>query len=256
MNILCGDCLEIMPGLPDGSIDMILVDTPFGATANRWDAVIPLTPMWEQCRRVIRPYGAIVHFAVDPYSSMLVSSHATGYKHKWIWNKRQSANFAVAKYQPLSVFEEILVFTRNGERVNYYPQMTTGKTRMRGSRNSDAHGRGFGGMKQIYYESDQYHPVNILEFAAVPRQHSLHPSQKPVDLLAYLIRTYTQLGETVLDFCMGSGSTGVAAIQEGRRFIGIEKDAAYFEIARQRMERVSAQYTQAMLMEESCQEQL
>lgn len=248
-KIYPGDCLEVLPRLATASIDMVLVDTPFGTNRNDWDSIIPLAPMWEQCRRVIRPHGAIIHFATDPYSAMLISSHQSGYKHKWIWNKRQSGNFAVAKHQPLSVVEEILVFTRDGKRVNYYPQMTTGKPRMRGSKNSAAHGRGFGGMKQVYYQSDQYYPVNILEFAAVSRQQSLHPSQKPVDLLAYLIRTYTNPGETVLDFCMGSGSTGVAAIQEGRWFIGIEKDAEYFEIAQKRIDAQSNATRQGVLLE-------
>jgi site-specific DNA-methyltransferase (adenine-specific) len=135
----------------------------------------------------------------------------------------------------MSITEDILVFTGNGERVNYYPQMRKGKMRYRGSKNSANHGRGFGGMKQVYYQSDEYYPISLLEFAAVARQHSLHPSQKPTELLEYLIRTYSLEGDTVLDIAMGSGSTIIAAAHCGRNAIGIEKDAAIFATAQKRI---------------------
>lgn len=237
-----GEAIEIMQAMPDNNVDMALLDLPFETTQNEWDKLIPVQPMWEQLRRLVKPHGAIVCFAQDPFSSLLVASHFVGYKHKWVWSKKQSGNFAVAKHQPLSVTEDVLVFTGRGERANYYPIMRKGKLRYRGSKKSTKHGRGFGGMKQVYYQSDEYYPTNLLEFAAVARQHSLHPSQKPVELLRYLIETYSLPGDTVLDISMGSGSTVIAAIDAERRAIGIEKNADIFATAQKRIH----EHTQAL----------
>lgn len=258
-----GDCLDLLHQIPDRSIDLILVDEPFGSTSNPWDTMIDQAQVWAHKLRLIRQGGAIIHFAADRFGAMLVMAHAKGYKHRWIWNKAQSGNFAVAKHQPLSVYEElkiftsagepiavgntefdtvedVIVFTAKGEKVNYRPRMRTGKMRIRGSINSQNHGRGFGGMKQVYYQSDQYYPTNILNFPAVSRRNSLHPSEKPVELLAYLIETYSLPGATVLDYCMGSGSCGEAAIMSGRNFIGIEKDQEIFRIASRRIGAVTS----------------
>lgn len=229
-----GDCLVEMAKLRTGSIDCICVDQPYGTTQNAWDSVIPLDLLWQQFKRLIKPNGAIVLFGTQPFTSLLVMSHLKGYKHRWIWNKQQPGNFAVAKFMPLSVDEDILIFSRNGERVNYYPIMRKGKTHSRGSTRSKTNGQGFGGLKNILYHSDEYYPVSVLKFAMIDRKQSQHPSQKPVALLKYLIQTYTTPGQTVLDCCFGSGTTMVAAIETGRKGIGIELDPGYFQIAAKR----------------------
>jgi len=235
-----GDCLDILPTLPAQSVDAVITDPPFGTTRCKWDSAIPFDAMWPQLKRVIKPNGAIVLFGVKPFSAALVMSNPQGYKHEWIWKKQQGGNFAVTKYMPLSVTESIMVFTANGERANYYPQMRQGKPHGRGNgtNSSGKAGRGFGGLPVLRTISDLYYPQNVLDFYTVPRADSLHESQKPVDLLRYLVRTYSLAGQTILDFTMGSGSTGVAALMEGRQFVGIEKDNHYFTVATDRIEQV------------------
>ena len=230
-RLFLGDCLEVMATLPENSVDAVIADLPFGTTKNIWDTAIYLPAMWEQFARIVKPHGAIVLFGTQPFSSALVASNLRGYKHRWIWNKRQAGNFAVAKYMPLTVDEDILVFTAKGERVNYYPQMRTGKARMKGGKASAKNGRGFGGLKNISYHSDQYFPTSILEFPSVPRTQRLHASQKPVSLLSYLAATYTLADAIILDCSMGVGSMGLACIQTGRNFWGIELDATIYAVA-------------------------
>lgn len=220
--------------LPTGH-SMALLDLPFGTTKNHWDTPIDLDFMWEVLNRVLNTNSAVVCFAQQPFTTHLINSNIKGYKHRWIWDKKQSGNFAVAKYQPLSVIEDIIVFTLNGERCNYYPQMRKGKMRWRGSKNSEKHGQGFGDIEQVYYQSDEYYPTNILEFSAVPRRNSLHSAQKPVGLLEYLIKTYTLENETVIDLTMGVGSTGVACQNLNRGFTGIEKEKQFYDISEQRI---------------------
>lgn len=235
-----GDCLEVMPTLASGSVDMILTDLPYGTTACSWDSVIPFEPLWENYKRLIKPRGAIVLFGSQPFTSALVMSNLAWFKYCWVWEKSQGGNFAVTRYMPLSVSEDILVFGK--ESVNYYPQMDKReKPRMIGGRHSNDCGRGFGGIQNITKLSTESHPRNVLHFPVVVRTESVHESQKPIALLAYLIRTYTNPGETILDNTMGSGSTIVAAIQEGRHGIGIEQDSSYFAIAQDRCANTSAQ---------------
>lgn len=237
-KIYNGDCLEVMENIPDKSVDMILCDLPYGITgrkseASKWDNIIPFEDMWKQYNRIIKHNGAIVLFGREPFSSKLVSSNYKGYKHKWVWNKKQSGSFQNAKYMPLQIEEDILVFTSNGEKVNYYPIMRKGKMRKKGGskvKNKLTNELGF---SESY--NDEYYPVNILEFPN-KRIGKVHPTQKPVDLLEYLIKTYTNEGELVLDNCMGSGSTGVACVNTNRKFIGIELDENYFNIAKERIE--------------------
>ncbi len=238
VNLMLGDCLERMKEIPDGSVDMILADPPDGTTACKWDSVIPLEPMWEQLKRIIKPNGAIVMMASQPFTSRVISSNLDCYRHSWIWDKSLAANFASANRQPLKVTEDIVVFSQSKNKTcNYFPQKVKGKMKNKGG------GKQFVG---IYgdsktnkttntYQSDEYHPTNILKFQNASRVGRVHPTQKPVALMEYLIRTYTQEGETVLDFVMGSGTTGVAAKNLNRRFIGIEKDEKYFEIAKKRI---------------------
>lgn len=230
-----GDCLVEMAKIADGSVDMALLDLPFGTTSNEWDSIIPMDKLWIQLKRITRPHGAIVMFGVQPFTSLLVTSHLKGYKHRWVWNKQLAGNFAVTQYMPLTIDEDILVFTRSGESVNYYPIMRKGKLREKGSKSTNS-GRGFGGLKPISNISDDYHPVSILNFPNTDRSHSLHPSQKNIDLLAYLIQTYTKPNETVIDCTFGSCGSGVAAMRTRRRFIGIEQDAGYFAIGSKQIE--------------------
>lgn len=236
--LMKGDCLERMKEIPDGSVDMILADPPYGTTACKWDSVIPLDKMWKELKRVIKPSGAIVLFAGQPFTSTLIYSNIPCYRHSWLWDKNLAANFASANKQPLKVTEDIVVFSQSKNKTcKYFPQKVKGKMRNKGG------GKQFVG---IYgddkadkitqtYQSDEYHPTNILRFQNASRVGKVHPTQKPVDLMEYLIKTYTNEDEVVLDFTMGSGSTGVAARNTNRRFIGIEMDDHYFDIGTKRI---------------------
>ena len=226
-----GDCLELMKNIPDGSVDLVLTDPPYGTTACKWDSVIPFEPMWEQLNRIIKPNGAICLFGSEPFSSALRMSNIKYFKYDWIWNKKLAGNGILAKKQPLKIHEIVSVF--HGK--IYMPQMTKGRYRKKmGLKESEITG-GNSYAKQI--ENDLYYPQSILEYGiGNMRKGRFHPTQKPVALLEYLIKTYTNEGETVLDFAMGSGSTGVACVNTNRRFIGIELDDKYFEIAKQRID--------------------
>ena len=234
-----GDCLEVMRNIPDKSVDMILCDLPYGVTACKWDNVIPFEKLWEQYNRIIKDNCAIVLFAREPFTSKMIMSNLKNYKHKWVWNKKQSGSFANAKYMPLRIEEDIIVFCNKNQRVKYYPIMRKGKMRKKGGATKQIET-----MRTIHpnysYYSDLYFPTNIIEIPnCADRKNQLHPTQKPVELCEYLIKTYTQEGEIVLDNCMGSGTTGVACKKLNRNFIGIELDEKYFDIAKERIENVS-----------------
>lgn len=229
-----GDCLEVMKTIPDGSVDMILCDLPYGCTACKWDAVIPFKPMWEQYARVIKKNGAVVLFGSEPFSSCLRLSNVTQYKYDWIWEKGEATGHLNAKKQPLRAHETISVFCQ-GQSV-YNPQKTHGherKVSAKGDQNTPIYGLQ---TRRVPYDSTSRYPRTVLRFSKDKQKIALHPTQKPVPLLEYLIRTYTNENETVFDNCMGSGSTGVAAMNLNRKFIGMELDAKYFEIAKQRIE--------------------
>jgi len=226
-----GDCLELMKTIPDKSIDAIICDLPYGTTACKWDSVIPFEPLWAQYKRVIKPNKPIVLFCADLFTCALAMSNPSWYKTKWIWNKKQSGSFANAKYVPLKITEDILVFADKGT-YTYNPQMRTGKLRIKGgAKKSSAIQTG---IKSIYKFNDQYFPTNILEYPAT-RSNRFHPTEKPVELMEYLVKTYTNQGDMVLDNCMGSGTTGVACKNLGRKFIGIEQEPYFFEIAKNRI---------------------
>lgn len=240
MKIYNDDCLTILKTIPSNSIDLVLTDPPYGTTKNKWDKMLNWEEIWKELNRICKDNAAIILFGQDPFTSFLINSNLKGYKHKWIWNKKSSANFAVARYMPLTVTEDILIFSKDGKKVNYFPQMVTGKNRMRGSKNAKSNGEGFGGIKQVYYASDQYYPTNLLSYSVVPRKQSLHPSQKPVELLQYLIKTYSKENDTVVDLCMGVGSSIEAAMLLNRIPIGIELDKKYYDIACERLQKVEA----------------
>lgn len=230
-----GDCLEVMKNIPDKSIDMILCDLPYGTTACKWDNVIPFEPLWEQYNRIIKDNGAIVLFGREPFTSRLICGNIKDYKHKWVWNKKQSGSFQNAKYMPLQIDEDVIVFCKENKKVNYFPIMRKGKMRKRGGAKQKSRVVGSGLQDGFCNYSDLYYPTNILEFAST-RKGRLHETEKPIKLLEYLIRTYTNENELVLDNCMGSGSTGVACVNTNRNFIGIELEEKYFNISKERIE--------------------
>ena len=235
-----GDCLEVMPTLESESVDMILCDLPYGTTACHWDSVIPFEPLWAQYKRLIKPKGAIVLFGSQPFTSALVMSNIEWFKYCWVWEKRAAVGFLDANRKPMKDHEDIAVFA-NGQTI-YNPQGLS-NCMVKSSRKNGKTKKGgtYGSVADVtYWATVGNYPKSILSFQRLT-SNQLHPTQKPADLLAYLVRTYTNEGETVLDNTMGSGSTIVAATQEGRRAIGIEQDAGYFQIAQKRCEEASYQ---------------
>ena len=231
-----GDCLEIMKAIPDGSVDCVITDPPYGTTACKWDSVIPFEPMWAELKRIIKPNGAIVLFGSEPFSSHLRLSNFKDYKYDWTWDKKSTSGFLNAKKRPLKRIENILVFCDGLP--PYYPQMVErGKPRNKGSynkRNGDGDGV-YGKFENQKSFNNLYYPTNLLEFSNANQKDKLHPTQKPVPLLEYLIKTYTNENETVLDFTMGSGSTMIACLNTNRKGIGIELDKHYFDVATKRI---------------------
>lgn len=234
INLMQGDCLELMKTIPDGSVDLILTDPPYGTTACKWDSVIDFNLMWAELKRIIKPNGAIALFGAEPFSSLLITSNLKGFKYRLDWNKKIPSGMSYAKYRPMQQTEDICVFTSKGEKSVYHPQMVKREKPIKsgGMKNSDS--AATNGYKPLNKTYEFKNPVTLMEFDKV-RKGSLHPTQKPVALLEYLIKTYTQEGETVLDFTMGSGSTGVACVNTNRKFIGIEMDEKYFAIAKERI---------------------
>jgi len=234
-----GDCLEIMSIIPDGSVDMILCDLPYGTTACKWDTVIPFEPLWKQYKRVIKKNGAIVLTASQPFTAALGASQIQLLRYSWVWEKLHATGHLNAKKRPRKGHEDVLVFYASQPTYNPQELVYVGKS-MTNSRSDCARGKGnttstvTGGMKQTPYTQEfTNYPDGILRIKSA-NGNKEHPTQKPVPLMEYLIKTYTNEGELVLDNCMGSGTTGVACKNLGRNFIGIEKDPGYFEIAKKR----------------------
>lgn len=228
-TLINGDCLELMKEIPEGSIDLILTDCPYGTTACNWDIVIPLDLMWSNIKRVRRTVAPTVLFGSEPFSSNLRISNLKEFKYDWIWDKRKGTGFLNAKKQPLRYHEIISVFYE--KQCLYVPQKTFGHNRKstlrKGGMNTDVYGNMD---KDNLYDSTERYPRSILEFSTDTQKSSLHPTQKPVALLEYLIKTYTNEGDTVLDFTAGSFSTAIACVNTNRKFIGIELDENYFDI--------------------------
>ena len=237
-----GDCLEIMPQLEAGSVDAIITDLPYGTTACEWDTIIPLDEMWKQIKRVLKSNGAFITTASQPFTSILIASNLDMFKYENIWNKQRGTDWQLANNRPLKAHENIVVF--GSGTITYNPQKTKRDKPMdvRNWKFASAHNGEHGSFgskehdKKIYYDK---FPISVFEMSGqigeVNNTKRTHPTQKPVALYEYLIKTYTNPGETVLDICMGSGTTGVAAVQTGREFIGIEKERKYFEIAEKRV---------------------
>ena len=244
INLIQGNCLDILPKVMDESIDAIITDLPYGTSACKWDSVIPLEPLWKELKRIIKPEGAIVLNAVQPFTSLLISSNYEMYKYNWVWEKPSGANFLNFKYQPAKKHEDICVFgkmatsySKRGN-MNYYPQMEQGKayTQKSGKQKQD-----YGNssvrtpIEQVITENKgERYPSSIQKFAL--DKDKLHPTQKPIALIEYLVKTYTKEDQVVLDCSMGSGTTGVACSNLKRNFIGIELNEEYYNIAKERIE--------------------
>ena len=231
MELLNGDCLELMKNIPDKSIDMILCDLPYGTTHNKWDNVIPMEPLWEQYNRIIKDHGAIVLFSQMPFGASLIMSNPKMFRYEWIWEKNQAVGFLNAKKMPLRKHENILVFYKHLP--TYNPQgliKLDEPIQEEGSANRN--GKNYGVADKSFIRTHTNYPTDIITFS---KDSGYHPTQKPVDLLEYLIKTYTNEGDLVLDNCMGSGSTGVACVNTNREFIGMELDEKYFKIACERL---------------------
>ena len=225
-----GDCLELMKDIPDGSVDLILTDPPYGTTNCRWDSVIPFEPMWEQLKRIIKPSGAIVLFGAEPFSSQLRCSNLKMFKYDWVWEKSKISGFLNSKKQPLRSHEIISVFY--SKQPTYYPQMTQGKPYDKGIRTPQTDDDVYGKYKQSHGKNDSglRYPRSVQYFRTAESEGGFHKTQKPVALLEYLVKTYTKENETVLDFTAGSFSTAIACLNTDRNFIGIELDDGYFDI--------------------------
>lgn len=238
-----GDCLELMKDLPDKSIDAIIADLPYGTTACKWDTIIPFDKLWEQYERIIKPNGAIVLTAQQPFTSALIMSNTKLYKYNWHWNKVKPSSFFNAKNAPMKKVEDICVFSfgaiANGSKnlMIYNPQGLIECGKIRPPKNDSVPNQSTIGKRpsraNSYRQEFTNYPTDLIEFSF--EQKPIHPTQKPVPLFEYLIKTYTNKGETVLDNTMGSGTTGVACINTNRNFIGMELDDKYFEIAKARI---------------------
>lgn len=242
IKLIHGDCLEEMKNIPDGSIDMILTDPPYGTTACKWDSIIPFEPMWIQLKRIIKPNGAIVLFSSQPFTSMLGTSQINLLKYCWYWEKSRATGHLNAKKMPMKNVEDILVFYQKLPTYNIQNLFILNKEQ----KNSASHiARGItsdptsvvtGGItKKNYIQENTNYPRQILKFSS--EGNTFHPTQKPVALCEYLIKTYTNENETVLDFTMGSFTTAIACLNTKRSFIGIEKDEHYFQVGKERLEK-------------------
>lgn len=229
MKLFQGDCLDILPTLPDGSVDLVLCDLPYGTTQNKWDSVIPLEPLWREYWRLCR--GAVVLTAQTPFDKTLGASCIEHLKYEWIWEKNNPSGHLNANKAPMKAHENVLVFYK--KQPTYSPQKTTGHPLKQATRLGFS--TNYGSQKVNSYASTERYPRSVQRINGHPKKDSVHPTQKPVALMEYFIRTYTNEGDTVLDNTMGSGTTGVAAVNTDRRFIGIEKDSEFFEIAQKRI---------------------
>ena len=236
IELILGDCLEKMNGIPDANVDLILCDLPYGTTACKWDSVIPFEPLWSHYKRIIKKNGAIVLTASQPFTTKLISSNIEHFKYCWVWDKVRGVGFQIAKFRPMMRTEDVVVFGNGkGALATYNAQMVERdkikKSKCYSSSDSNPLAHNDGQEREYTHK----YPTNIIEVSNASQKGKVHPTQKPVALMEYLIRTYTNEGETVLDNCMGSGTTGVACKNLNRGFIGIELDPRFFKIAEKRI---------------------
>ena len=235
-----GDCLDIMPLIPDKSVQLILADLPYGTTGCKWDSIIPFEPLWEQYERIIKDDGAIVLFGSQPFSSALIMSNPKLFKYEWIWEKSKTSNYVHCKYQPLKAHENILVFSKypsaqNSAKKNmvYNPQFTQAEPYNKGKVSNSNNVLTGGRKERVEVKSldGKRYPRSVQYFRTAECENQIHPTQKPIELLKYLVATYSDTGEIVLDNVMGSGTCPLAAKELNRKFIGIEKEVKYYELA-------------------------
>lgn len=235
MKLLNGDCMKLMNEIPDGAVDMVLCDPPYGTTACSWDSVLPFDQLWKEYNRVLKTDGAAVLFAAQPFTTELIQSNRKAFRYCWYWLKNQPTGFAYARYQPMRKVEEICVFYRKHGTYNPQGVQKVVGAKVRRNRAKADSVYDMTTLSKAYTPRFTNYPKNVLQFST---ERGLHPTQKPVPLLEYLIRTYTNEGDTILDNCMGSGSTGVAVKRVGgRHFVGIEQNKVYFDIACERIEK-------------------
>lgn len=235
------DCLTGMNRIPDASVDMILCDLPYGTTQCKWDAIIPLEPMWQSFRRVVKPSAAIVLTAAQPFTTTLIASNIKEFKYSWVWEKSKATGYLNAKKRPMVAHEDILVFCRGAP--PYYPQMTIGEPYEKGTAHRPTDTYGSQRITTVSSKDGLRYPRSVQYFKTAETERGefsalglkQHPTQKPVGMFEYLLRTYTRPGDVVLDACMGSGTTAIAAIRQGRRFIGFETDKNYYQGAQRRV---------------------
>lgn len=242
VKLFLGDCLEVLETLikEEVVVDAVIADPPYGTTACKWDSIIPFQPLWEKLNKITKDTGAFVLFGSEPFSSALRFSNIKNYKYDWVWNKTVGTGFLNANKQPLRVTENISVFYR--KQCTYNPQKFKGKPcHKRGSKvGSDLTSMNtYGNTKYVETVGDMKFPLNLITFDKVHPSQTVHPTQKPIELMKYLVNTYTNEGDIVLDFCAGSGSTGIACRELNRRFIGIEKEKSYFDIMVKRLEELN-----------------
>lgn len=241
ITLLNGDCLELMKSIDNRSVDCIICDLPYGTTACSWDVILPFDMLWEQYNRIIKDDGAIVLFGTEPFSSALRMSNLKGFKYDMVWKKSKSGSAFTAKYRPVNKHEMISIFSKKGGKTKYNPQLVEGTPYSRTHKVSECdinnHEIGFNRRLVETHNDGFRYPTTILDFAQKwRRQDQVHPTQKPVELLEWLVKTYSNENDLILDNCMGSGTTGIACVNLNRNFIGIEKEKKYFDIARSRIE--------------------
>lgn len=231
MNIHHGDCLDIMPSIPNGFVDLVLADPPYGTTQCKWDSIIPLGPLWAEIDRITKIDTAVVMTACQPFTSALVMSNIKQFRYCWVWEKTTATGHLNANKMPMRAHEDIVVFSKRQAR--YQPQKTSGHERKTATRIdfSELYGK----QRESSYDSTERYPRSVIKTSTDKQTSNLHPAQKPIGLMEYLVKTYSAEGQTVLDFSMGSGTTGVACQNLNREFIGIELDRGYFDIAKKRL---------------------
>lgn len=233
-SIIVGDCLDVMAGMPSGCVDMILCDLPYGTTQCKWDTIIPLEPLWEQYKRVAKNDAAIVLTAAQPFTAILVTSNLAMFKYCWVWEKGSAKGHFNAKRQPMRAHEDIVVFYN--KQCTYNPQMTTGHIRKTATKDKSLNSEVYNAnTRTVSYDSTDRYPRSVLAFKTDTQLSSLHPTQKPVALFEYLIKTYSNAGDLILDNCMGSGTTAVAADRLGRRWFGCDNSEEYVVMANERI---------------------
>lgn len=241
VTLMHGDCLNLMKSIPDGTVDAVIADVPYGTTACKWDSVIDLEQMWAELKRIVKPNGAIVMTAAQPFTTTLIASNMAMFKQCLVWDKVAPRGFLNAKRMHLARHEDIVIF--GAKPITYNPIMQVrGAPRRKGSYSKNKADSAYGKTAEDFRKTEAaqvknntYYPTSIVQVSNAVQIGKVHPTQKPVALMEYLINTYTNVGETVLDFTMGSGTTGVACVNTGRKFIGIELDTEYFNIAKKRI---------------------